>query len=79
MKKRRNVEQQETRYAAESKAYLEKKKKNAETAFKHAESYVNEYLQKERDEIRAKRVARDQGKFYVPEEAKLAFVVRIKG
>ena len=47
--------------------------------FKRAESYVNEYLAKEKDEIRLKRQAKAQGSFYVPAEPKLAFVVRLKG
>lgn len=47
--------------------------------FKRAEEYVKEYRQKERDEIRMFRQARNQGNFYVPEEPKLAFVIRIRG
>jgi len=47
--------------------------------FKRAEQYVKEYRQRERDEIRLKREARKCGNFYVPDEAKLAFVIRIKG
>lgn len=47
--------------------------------FKRAESYVKEYRDAEREKIRLARVARQQGNFYVPEEPKLVFVVRIKG
>ncbi|XP_002166340.2 large ribosomal subunit protein uL30 isoform X1 [Hydra vulgaris] len=47
--------------------------------FKRAESYVKEYRTKERDEIRFKRIARKLGNFHVPAEAKLAFVIRIRG
>jgi len=47
--------------------------------FKRAEEYVKEYRQKERDEIRMFRQARNQGNFYVPAEPKLAFVIRIRG
>jgi len=47
--------------------------------FKRAEKYVNEYKAKERDEIRQKHVAKTAGSFYVPSEAKLAFVIRIRG
>jgi len=47
--------------------------------FKRAEKYVKEYRQTERDAIRLKHVAKTQGNFYVPSEAKLAFVVRIRG
>jgi len=47
--------------------------------FKRAEQYVKEYRQKEADEIRLKRTAKKHGNFYVPDEPKLAFVIRIKG
>ena len=47
--------------------------------FKRAEQYVKEYRQKEADEIRLKRTAKKYGNFYVPDEPKLAFVIRIKG
>ena len=47
--------------------------------FKRAEKYVKEYRQKERDEIRLKREAKKCGNYFVPAEAKLAFVIRIKG
>ena len=47
--------------------------------FKRAEKYVQEYRRKEQDEIRLKREARKRGNFYVPDEAKVVFVVRIRG
>jgi large subunit ribosomal protein L7e len=47
--------------------------------FKRAEAYVKEYQAKERDSIRLARQAKAMGSFHVPEEAKVAFVVRIKG
>jgi large subunit ribosomal protein L7e len=47
--------------------------------FKRAESYVKEYRDAEREKIRLSRESRKQGSFYVPEEPKLVFVVRIKG
>lgn len=40
---------------------------------------MKEYRQKERDEIRLRRMAKRHGNFYVPAEAKLAFVIRIRG
>lgn len=46
---------------------------------KRAEDYVKEYRQKAADESRLKREARLQGSVYVPAEAKLLFVIRIKG
>lgn len=60
---------------AAHKAHRESKKE----IFKRAETYAAEYKQKERDIIEAKRTARKEGKFYVPAEAKVAFVIRIRG
>ena len=47
--------------------------------FKRAEKYVKEYLSAEKEEIRLKRAARTSGDFYVPAQAKVYFVVRIRG
>ena len=46
---------------------------------KRAEDYIEEYRNKEKDEIRLRRLAEKEGNFYVPEENKLAIVVRIRG
>lgn len=40
---------------------------------------MKEYRQQEKDEIRMKRMGRKHANFYVPAEAKLAFVIRIRG
>nr|ACY71256.1 ribosomal protein L7 [Chrysomela tremula] len=53
--------------------------KKRKDIFKRAEQYVKEYRLKERDEIRLIRQAKTRGNFYVPGEAQLAFVMRIKG
>jgi hypothetical protein len=47
--------------------------------FKRAETYVKEYLSKEKEEIRLKRAARTAGDFYVPAQPKVYFVIRIRG
>merc|ERR1712059_62175 len=47
--------------------------------FTRAENYAKEYRMGERDEIRFKRIAKSKGNFYVPSQAKLAFVIRIRG
>lgn len=46
---------------------------------KRAEQYVAEYRKAEVDTIAAKRAAREAGNYFVEPEAKLAFVVRIRG
>nr|CAJ17239.1 ribosomal protein L7e [Scarabaeus laticollis] len=55
--------------------YIKKRK----LIFKRAEEYVKEYRLRERDEIRLARQARTRGNYYIPGEAKLAFVIRIRG
>ncbi|KAH7425135.1 hypothetical protein KP509_11G041100 [Ceratopteris richardii] len=52
---------------------------NRKTIFKRAEQYIKEYRQQEADLIRLKREAKLKGGFYVNPEAKLLFVVRIRG
>jgi len=53
--------------------------KTRKVIFKRAESYVNEYRQKERAEIRLLRQAKNHGNFYILPEAKILFVIRIRG
>jgi len=47
--------------------------------FKKAEKYVKEYRQKEKEEIRLKRIAKQHNNYYVPAQPKLALVIRIRG
>ncbi|KAL9103849.1 MAG: hypothetical protein Q9187_008962, partial [Circinaria calcarea] len=79
LKKRKSQEKAREERSAE----LEKKKKAAKekrgVIFKRAESYVKEYRDAEREKIRLIRLSKQEGSYYVPAEAKLAFVVRIKG
>lgn len=53
--------------------------KKRKDIFKRAEKYLKEYKLKEREEIRLIRQAKNRGNYYVPAEAKLAFVIRIRG
>jgi large subunit ribosomal protein L7e len=48
-------------------------------SFKRAEDYVREYREQATEVRRMKRVARRAGNFYVPEQPKVALVIRIKG
>jgi len=78
-KKRKRDEQ----WAAEkATAALEAKKKARKTRsdiFKRAEAYVKEYRQQEADLVRLKREAKAKNGFYCEPEAKLLFVIRIRG
>ncbi|KAM0748791.1 60S ribosomal protein L7 [Meredithblackwellia eburnea MCA 4105] len=79
LKKRKSTEKsrEEKRTAAIEARKVRKAKR--QVIFKRAESYVNEYNKKEREEIRLRRAAKANGDFYVPAQPKVYFVVRIKG
>merc|ERR1719419_890489 len=79
LKRRKTLEKvRAARAAAKLKSRKDNKEKR-QVIFTRAENYVKEYRQKERDVIRMKRLAKKTGNFYVPAEAKLAFVIRIRG
>lgn len=75
-KRREAVRKSRVQSAIKKKADLYRKRKDI---FKRAEQYVKEYRLKERDEIRLARQAKNRGNYYIPGEAKLAFVIRIRG
>lgn len=58
---------------------IQANKEKRAVIFKRAESYVKEYRDAERESIRLARAARQEGNFFVADEPKLVFVVRIKG
>ncbi|EEB08279.1 60S ribosomal protein L7 [Schizosaccharomyces japonicus yFS275] len=62
--------------AAEKKAAAQKKR---ELIAKRTEAYDVEYRKAEREQIDLARKARAEGNYYVPDEPKLAFVIRIRG
>merc|ERR1712063_105178 len=78
LKKRKTVEAQKQARLEKFKALKESRKQKREQYFKRAETYVKEYRDLERSKIAARRAAKDEGSFYVEEEAKLAVVVRIR-
>ncbi|WCJ28541.1 60S ribosomal protein L7 [Euphorbia peplus] len=77
-KQKRNEE-----WALAKKLDLEaSKKKASETRkliFNRAKKYAKEYDQQQRELIELKREAKLKGGFYVPPEAKLLFIIRIRG
>ncbi|KAJ3009715.1 UNVERIFIED_CONTAM: 60S ribosomal protein L7 [Siphonaria sp. JEL0065] len=79
LKKRKTLEKVNADRAAKAVQTKKDNKAKRQVIFKRAEQYVKEYRAKERDEIRLRRAAKANNSFYVPSEAKLAFVVRIKG
>merc|ERR1712079_267448 len=77
-RRKRQAENRANRAKAAIAEKQERRKKRVEI-FKRAEKYVKEYRNKERDEIRLAREAKKEGNYYVPSEAKFAFVIRIRG
>jgi len=79
LKKRKRQE----KYAEAAKAAAAETTKKAaaskEEAFKRAESYIKQYREEEQSLVTLKRAARKEGTFYVPEEPKLIFVMRLRG
>jgi len=70
------------RKAKQLKSRLLLRKKSREhrrEIFKRAESYVKTYRRQQRDLLRIKKMTKKQGNFYVPDEPRLAFVIRIRG
>lgn len=79
LKKRKAAEANAARKAEEAAAAKKARKASRKEIFKRAERYTREYRKSERDTIRLKRQARAAGNFYVPEENKVAILIRIKG
>merc|ERR1712168_405119 len=78
LKRRKTLEKVKAARAAAKLSQKKSLKDKRKIIFKRAEAYVKEYRAKERDEIRFKRMAKSHGNFYVPAQARLAFVIRIR-
>merc|ERR1712223_1795201 len=79
LKRQKNIERVKTARAVAAVKRKKSLKEKRKVIFKKAQTYAKEYHAKERDEIRLRRMAKRDGNFYVPAEAKLAFVIRIRG
>ncbi|RAO68284.1 uncharacterized protein BHQ10_004296 [Talaromyces amestolkiae] len=79
LKKRKSQEAARAARREEAEKRKQANKEKRGVIFKRAESYVKEYRDAEREKIRLARESRKAGSFYVPEEPKLVFVIRIKG
>ncbi|KAH6788437.1 Ribosomal protein L30/L7 family protein [Perilla frutescens var. frutescens] len=60
-------------------ALKDKKSANRKLIYNRAKEYAKEYAAQERELIQLKREARLKGGFYVNPEAKLLFIIRIRG
>jgi large subunit ribosomal protein L7e len=79
LKKRKSQEKARAERTAEQDKRKKANKEKRGVIFKRAEKYVKEYRDGEREKIRLARAAKQDGSFYIPAEAKLIFVIRIKG
>eukprot|EP01137_Pigoraptor_chileana_P015304 Opistho-2@71044 len=79
LKKRKTLEKVTAERAQRAVALRKKRTVQRRVVFKRAEQYAKEYQQAEKDQVRLRRQAKANGNFYVAPEAKLAFVVRIRG
>jgi len=79
LRRRRLVEKRSAAAASASVELKKNRKASRRSIFKRAESYVKEYREKSRNLIKFKREAKNAGNFYVEPEAKVAFVIRIRG
>jgi len=79
LKKRKTFKAIKAKRADALKGQQKKARRTRKVIFKRAESYVKEYRSSERSLIRLRRTAKSGGHFFREPEAKLAFVIRIRG
>jgi len=79
MKKRKTAEEVSVRRAAAKDKKRKAGLKKRRTIFKRAENYAKEYLRVEKEKIRFKRQAKNTGNYYREPDAKVYFVIRIRG
>jgi len=79
LKKRKDAAERKAKQL-KSRLLLRKKNRNRRREiFRRAESYVKAFRRQQRDTLRIKKMTKIQGNFYVPDEPRLAFVIRIRG
>jgi len=79
LKKRKRQEKWDEATKAKAAAAATKGEASKKEAFKRAEAYVKEYKEQQASLVTLKRAARKEGTFYVEPEAKLLFVMRLRG
>ncbi|KAI3963752.1 hypothetical protein MKW92_028260 [Papaver armeniacum] len=79
LKKQKRSDEWELAKKQELEAAKKKNTDNRKLIFNRAKQYAQEYSEKERELINLKREAKLKGGFYVNPEAKLLFIVRIRG
>jgi len=79
LKKRKTLDEIKAKRTIATADRKKKSKADRRIIFKRAEKYVSEYRQQEKDLIRHKRQAKNNNNFFIEPEAKVAFVIRIRG
>jgi large subunit ribosomal protein L7e len=79
LKKRKTLEVLREDRAAKLRAEREVRRSSRIESFRRAEKYVAEYKRKEKAVVAAKRAARTHKNIFVPDEPRVAFVIRIRG
>ncbi|XP_068302409.1 large ribosomal subunit protein uL30y-like [Pyrus communis] len=79
LKKRKREEEWALAKEQERVAANKKKADNRKLIYNRAKQYSKEYEQQEKELIQLKREAKLKGGFYVDPEAKLLFIIRIRG
>merc|ERR1712093_953373 len=79
LKKRKSQEKAREQRSAEIEKRKKANKEKRGVIFKRAESYVKEYRDAEREKVRLARLSKQKGSFFIDEQPKLVFVMRIKG
>ncbi|KAK4427478.1 60S ribosomal protein L7-4 [Sesamum alatum] len=79
LKKQKRSEEWALAKKQELAALKEKKSANRKLIYSRAKQYAKEYEQQDKELIQLKREARLKGGFYVNPEAKLLFIIRIRG
>eukprot|EP00178_Gracilaria_changii_P021428 TRINITY_DN63689_c0_g1_i1.p1 TRINITY_DN63689_c0_g1~~TRINITY_DN63689_c0_g1_i1.p1 ORF type:complete len:258 (+),score=41.24 TRINITY_DN63689_c0_g1_i1:45-776(+) len=79
LKKRKNADEIKQKRAERNQAARKRNKKARREIFKRAERYVKEYRDTQSNVVRLKRQAKNTGNFYLPDEPRVAFVIRVRG
>ncbi|KAK4853432.1 hypothetical protein QYF36_009151 [Acer negundo] len=79
LKKRKREEEWALAKKQELEAAKKKSGQNRKLIYNRAKQYSEEYEQQEKEVIQLKREAKLKGGFYVEPEAKLLFIIRIRG
>jgi large subunit ribosomal protein L7e len=79
LKKRKTLDEIKARRTKSAGKRAVARKTARKEAFKRAEKYVAEYRSAERNLIRYRRQAKNNGNFYIAPESKVLLVVRVRG